>query len=419
MLLLFIDIAGESRPLEVDDDLEPEGCTVAGLKAHIEDAFDLLRSKQLLSYHGTPLLDPTVPLRHLEISDLSTVSVSAAAAVDSTLALSRAGIAEGVDVLCRACWSGELHTVRLQLLAGVDANAVSHAVDMTPLQCAAATDRADVAELLLSLGAADPNLPAERPPLWVAADAGACRAAAVLLRSGATANAPDRSGRPPVFAAAGAGRVEAVRMLLGSGRGCGGGVGVDGSSVGVVDVDARDSLGASLLMRCAESGDAGLQSVGLLLLEVGCDAHAVDLRGRNAVSYAVAAEGGGDGAVLSRLLAAGVDAQAIDCATGRPPLYDAVRHGRPAVAEALLAAGAAVEPHRGFAWPGEEDDDEDGEPCQGRYTPLAYAAVLGRVEVARVLLVRGACVGGAGVNRACLDSPAVAGLIVAYLAARS
>ena len=42
----------------MDDDLEPEGCTVAGLKAHIEDAFDLLRSKQLLSYHGTPLLDP-------------------------------------------------------------------------------------------------------------------------------------------------------------------------------------------------------------------------------------------------------------------------------------------------------------------------------------------------------------------------
>lgn len=109
---------------------------------------------------------------------------------------------------------------------------------------------------------------------------------------------------------------------------------------GGVDVDSRDSEGATLLMRAAYEGDLPMV---LMLLQAGADVNAADERGWAALSKSTynfeVKRGFPD--VVQALINAGANIEA-QITYGVRPLMLAAGYGETEVVEALLEAGAEV-----------------------------------------------------------------------------
>ncbi|MFC9999098.1 ankyrin repeat domain-containing protein [Nocardia sp. NPDC127526] len=150
---------------------------------------------------------------------------------------------------------------------GADPNRRDPRNQFTPLHRAVRSKRADVAEVLLGVGA-NVEAQAERhgTPLRMACAMGDSEMVRVLLRFGADPLAgPDR----PLHAAAEYGRAEIVGMLLYEG----------------VEVDFRDGAGRTALHVAAANGQSG---VVMFLLAAGADRDLVNKRGRTPAQEAMA-----------------------------------------------------------------------------------------------------------------------------------
>ena len=155
------------------------------------------------------------------------------------------------------------------------------------------------------------------------------------------------------------------------------------------DVNAANDLGVTPLWAAAENGGA---AVAQRLLEAGADPNAPLLSGETPLMTA-ARVGAAD--VARRLLEAGADAE-VTGARGQTALMWAVSQRHPAVVEALLAYGAAVDARSDVRAEVVKTTPEPWNPeyvvevPRGGYTPLLFAARVGDLVSARLLVAAGA-----------------------------
>jgi ankyrin repeat protein len=226
--------------------------------------------------------------------------------------------------------------------------------------------------------------------LFAAADGNCVVLASELLDYGASVDARDRLGARPLSHAARFGHLEMIELLLARGS----------------PINARNLAGATALYYAAE-GDR--VAVAQRLIERGAD---VNLGGRSGISPLAAATYAGSDAIVEALLAHGADDRVADD-TGKPPIVYAAARARLDILKRLLARNIDVNaryPHdlTLLMWAsgadekvpeadavkvvqylmdaGAQIDDRD---ARGR-TALMIAAEGGRVEVAALLLARGA-----------------------------
>ena len=228
-------------------------------------------------------------------------------------------------------------------------------------------------------------------PLAEAAERGDADAVRALLEAGGVdVDAPSRDGTPPLHWAVRAGDRDSVERLLAAGA----------------DVNAANRYGVRPLNVALEAGDVALTR---RLLEAGADTAAPDRAGETPLMVAARV---GDPELSKALLARGAAVDARDESFGQTPLMIAAREGHLETARVLLAAGAAVDaqtkaeaPPR-FIPPGESPSGlsrgvgiiragwPDGRgkryPAGGSKTPLLYATREGHLEVARMLVDKGA-----------------------------
>ncbi len=226
--------------------------------------------------------------------------------------------------------------------------------------------------------------------LFASADGNCVNLATQLLDQGASLDARDRIGARPLSHAARSGHVEMVDLLLARGAA----------------IDARDLHGATALYYAAERGHS---STVQRLIERGAN---VKLTGRSGVSPVAAAAYAGRDSIVALLLAHGADGRARDD-TGKPPVVYAAASGRLDIVRQLLGSDGdlnaryandltllmwasgpdekvpeaqAIEVVSYLLDKGAHIDDRDD---RGR-TALMIAAEGGRVEIADLLLKRGA-----------------------------
>jgi ankyrin repeat protein len=228
-------------------------------------------------------------------------------------------------------------------------------------------------------------------PLAEAAQRGDFGAVRKLLDAGGLdVDAPDRDGTPALHWAVQWGDAEAVARLLSAGA----------------DADAPNRYGMRPLHVALGAGDVALTRA---LLEAGADATAVDRAGETPLMLAARA---GDAELLRLLIERGAAVDARDEHFGQTALMIAAREGHVEAARALLDAGADVdaqtrpEPPPRFIPPSEAPEglsrgvgiiragwpEDRGKryPAGGSKTALLYAARQGHLDVARLLVERGA-----------------------------
>ncbi len=256
-----------------------------------------------------------------------------------------------------------------------------------PVNGGAARERTSPAPAPLAPSAAD--VPSS--PLAEAAARGDWAALGPLLdvRSG-DPNAPDRDGTPALHWAVRAGNLDAAKRLVAAGA----------------DVNAASRFGLTPLHVAIRQGDTALTR---WLLDAGADVAAPDRAGEPPLLQAARV---GVPAVAAALLEHGAAVDGRDGAYGETPLMVAVREGHLELATLLLDRGADVnaqsraEPAPRFIPPSESPPGlskgigiiragwPEGRgkryPAGGSKTPLNYAARAGNVEVARLLVERGA-----------------------------
>jgi ankyrin repeat protein len=226
--------------------------------------------------------------------------------------------------------------------------------------------------------------------LFSAVDGNCVDLASRLLDQGASVDARDRLGARPLSHAARSGHLQMVDLLLARGA----------------PIDARDLAGATALYFAAEGSHI---SIAQRLIERGAD---VKLTGRSGISPVAAAAYAGNDAIVEALLAAGADHRAPD-ETGKPPIVYAAAGGRLDIVKRLLARNIDINARYAndltlLMWASGPDekvpeaeaikvvtflldagahvDDRDN---RGR-TALMIAAEGGRVDIAGLLLARGA-----------------------------
>jgi len=227
-------------------------------------------------------------------------------------------------------------------------------------------------------------------PLAEAAERGDAGAVRTLLEAGVDVDAPSRDGTPPLHWAVRAGDRDSVERLLAAGA----------------DVNAANRYGVRPLNVALEAGDVALTR---RLLEAGADAAARDRAGETPLMVAART---GDPELSKTLLEHGAAVDTRDESFGQTPLMVAAREGHLETVRLLLAAGAAVDartkaetPPR-FIPPSESPSGlsrgagiiragwPDGRgkrfPAGGSKTALLYATREGHLDVARLLVEKGA-----------------------------
>lgn len=106
---------------------------------------------------------------------------------------------------------------------------------------------------------------------------------------------------------------------------------------GVIDINQRDSTGATPLIYATWHGSSGLVRV---LLERGADTAAVNASGFTALHVGAMR---GDPGPMGLLLEAGADIEKVEPSTGTAPLHMAAQMGHYAVIDVLVSAGANVD----------------------------------------------------------------------------
>jgi len=216
----------------------------------------------------------------------------------------------------------------------------------TPLACAARDGHGDVADLLISRGAAlDAKDAWGHTPLHEAAGAGASEVVRLLLSKGANVNAGAGVSETPLYVAAIEGRVDTARLLLSSGA----------------NVNARAIDSTTPLHMAAWAGHTDLARV---LLSKAARVNAKDDSQETPLHYAAAT---GQTEVAQVLLSAGASVNA-KSKWGDTPLYVAASEGQVEVVRLLIAKGASV-----------NAKNENGN------TPLHIAAAAGYAEVVQLL----------------------------------
>ena len=228
-----------------------------------------------------------------------------------------------------------------------------------------------LAVLSLGIGAA---AGADRPPLVDAAkntDGAAVRA---LLTQGADVNVPEADGTTALHWAGYRNDLETVDVLLRAGA----------------RVDATNDLGVTPLWTACENANPAIAE---RLLEAGADPNAALLSGETLLMTA-ARTGSAD--VVKLLLAKGADVNVKESAHGQTALMWAVAQRHPAVVEALLANGADVHARTDVWTEVVKTTLEVMNPAyvtdiqQGGYTPLLFAARVGDLASAKLLVAAGA-----------------------------
>ena len=222
--------------------------------------------------------------------------------------------------------------------------------------------------VLVLLGAA----PAEPPALVQAARDRDLEGVSRLIREGADVDARQPDGATALHWAAYWDDVEMARVLLRAGA----------------DARAANDLGATPLWSAAMNGSATMVGA---LLEAGADPNAPLLSGETPVMTAART---GDPEVLELLLDAGGDPDARGT-RGQTALMWAVAQGHEAALRVLLEHGADVDLRtdtwsQAMAVPPHSDPANQQNVPHGGYTALLFAARVGELESARLLIAAGA-----------------------------
>ena len=226
----------------------------------------------------------------------------------------------------------------------------------------------------LALVAASPSVSlAADQPLADAAQRGDWSVVRTLIQDGADVTARQGDGATALHWAAYWDEVESAGLLIDAGA----------------DVNAANDLGVTPLWAAVENGSAAMVR---RLLATGADPDAPLLSGETPLMTA-ARVGAAD--VARQLLEAGADTAAA-AGRGQTALMWAVAQRHPAVVEALLSHGAAVDA-RSDVWtevvkttPEPWNPEYVAEIPQGGYTPLLFAARVGDLASARLLVDAGA-----------------------------
>jgi len=202
-------------------------------------------------------------------------------------------------------------------------------------------------------------------------DGGALR---VLLEQGADVNAPEADGTTALHWAAYWDDGDSADLLIRAGA----------------QVNAANDLGATPLWAACENGSAAMVQ---RLLQAGADPNAALLSGETPLMTAARA---GNANVVRQLLAKGADTKANEHAHGQTALMWAVAQHHADVVEVLLAHGAEVHA-RTHAWTQVVKTSSDvmnpayiTDIQQGGYTPLLFAARVGALASAKLLVAAGA-----------------------------
>ncbi len=156
------------------------------------------------------------------------------------------------------------------------------------------------------------------------------------------------------------------------------------------DANATTDLGVTPLWTACENGSAQMTRI---LLEVGADPNAALLSGETLLMTATHS---GSAAVIEQLLAAGADVNTAEQGRGQTALMWAVAQRHPDVVEALLAHQPDVHARSDVRTEVVKTSPEPWNPdyiidlLQGGYTPLLFAARVGDLDSARLLVAAGA-----------------------------
>ena len=156
------------------------------------------------------------------------------------------------------------------------------------------------------------------------------------------------------------------------------------------DANAMTDLGVTPLWTACENGSAQMTRI---LLEVGADPNAALLSGETLLMTATHS---GSAAVIEQLLAAGADVNTAEQGRGQTALMWAVAQRHPDVVEALLAHQPDVHVRSDARTEVVKTSPEPWNPdyiidlLQGGYTPLLFAARVGALDSARLLVAAGA-----------------------------
>lgn len=315
----------------------------------------------------------------LLLAGVAVIAIETAPLVRAQLALWHRGLplTDRVAAVHAASRSDDVELLAVLHDAGADLGA-PNAAGETPLHAAAASSAADAAAFLLSRGVTADGTQPGPSPMSLAIETGHHDTVRVLLEHGADSlETVGAERRPASLHVAATGDARTMGLLLGAGT----------------DPNLTDADGMTALAHATARGDASMARV---LLDAGA-APEVDAPGpdRSLLEHAVRA---GNKEIVGLLIARGADPSVLS-REGQPMLPLAVALGRADVVASLLDAGADL---NGVLAPDVTEEFMTLVPgTYARYyltrdeglTPLMVAVLRGDLELARLLLARGASVG--------------------------